>query len=1254
MNSKILVDATDLVRWADRLDSQSELPRLIRDLILSSNSEIEKINFAAGEGVSLGGWDGVTIAEEGDGFVPKYTAVWEMGVNKNVKGKADTDYEKRSDNPQFVNPADTTYIFITLRRWGNKEKWTEEKQLEGIWKEVRVYDADDIETWLSQNPTIHIRLSILLGKHPQNCTDLESYWTDWAEETSPSISHGMVLAGRQQISTEISQWLESQSSTLKLQAETRDEAIAVFAASISLLSPKERDFFLSRAIVVKSSDAWSYLSSSQNSLILIPAFNLEGLSRAIRNGHKIMVPLEHSDSLMSDALEIPRLSRERVTEILMERGVDKAQSRELGLLARRGLTTFRRRTAHSPEIRQPLWARPTEARSLIPILLAGAWDDIKQGDKEALVELAQCSYDDLTELLIRWSNETDPPIRRVGSSWYLISKEDSWSLLTRYLTLADMEKFKSVALRVLGTVDPKFNLPYEKQWIAKVIHHSPNYSGLLLRNIADTLAFMGSREDLFCPTLSLRTHASNIIFELFKSAKGNWKVWSTISPVLPLLAEAAPENFLQALEDEMINDKESILNLFTDQEDALFSSSPHTGLLWALETLAWNPDYLNRASMLLAQLCEIDPGGKLSNRPKNSLREIFLPWNPQTAASVDQRLHTLDLLLKKEPNVSWELLCKLLPEFNSIGRNTYKPKYRNWTPDYQREVLVAERERVTLEIINLLTSKVGVSGARWSQIIKAVPMLPLESFDIAIKELSNIVDLEIDSADKVMIWDSLRNLISKHRSFRTADWALTEEQIVRIEEVFRDLEPEEVNLRYSWLFSDWPEFPEGRETDWKENQKKIHNARERALTDIYQSHGIGKIMDLLNCIENSFQFGSILGEIRLIVKEEEDLLERHLDSSDKKMAQFASGYISGSIKKLGDEWAFSILEIAENWEVSKKVGIIIHLAPNQDSWNLVKQLGIDAEREYWSLISPHYINEGDIDKAIENYLNFDLPYSAIELIALHESFTEPEAIVAALKKFLESPGEFMASSSFSYNVSILFKKLMKSQDNDENCLALLEWHYSPVLTQIDHTPIFLHHELARNPNFFAKVISWIYKEEDTDLKEPTVEEQQRAFRAYEILKSWRTIPGFEDDNEVDEKRLVLWVSEAIQALSKMGRVKVGAYNIGEILSTSPMGNDRAWPHEAVRGVIEQFSNHELERGFSTGIYNSRGIISKSLTEGGAQEKKLADRFNAYGDITSARSPRTTAILRSIADTYKVEAREEDIKAELTEDLESFH
>jgi hypothetical protein len=65
--------------------------------------------------------------------------------------------------------------------------------------------------------------------------------------------------------------------------------------------------------------------------------------------------------------------------------------------------------------------------------------------------------------------------------------------------------------------------------------------------------------------------------------------------------------------------------------------------------------------MVLAHLAAIDPGGRLVNRPANSLAEIFVLWNPNTNTSSAQRLAALDEIIKAFPDVGWDLILKLLP-----------------------------------------------------------------------------------------------------------------------------------------------------------------------------------------------------------------------------------------------------------------------------------------------------------------------------------------------------------------------------------------------------------------------------------------------------------------------------------------------------------------------------------------------------------------------------------------------------------------
>ena len=117
------------------------------------------------------------------------------------------------------------------------------------------------------------------------------------------------------------------------------------------------------------------------------------------------------------------------------------------------------------------------------------------------------------------------------------------------------------------------------------------------------------------------------------------QLWASLSDVLPLLAEAAPDVFLNAVDTASTGADPIIRKLFMDSsQNMLAASSAHTYLLWALERLAWSPDYLGGAALALARLVRLDPGGRLANRPGTSLRGIFVLWYPQTAATFEERL----------------------------------------------------------------------------------------------------------------------------------------------------------------------------------------------------------------------------------------------------------------------------------------------------------------------------------------------------------------------------------------------------------------------------------------------------------------------------------------------------------------------------------------------------------------------------------------------------------------------------------------
>ena len=106
--------------------------------------------------------------------------------------------------------------------------------------------------------------------------------------------------------------------------------------------------------------------------------------------------------------------------------------------------------------------------------------------------------------------------------------------------------------------------------------------------------------------------------------------WWSLSREFQLLAEAAPQQFLKEIEHSLDDDEPPIYALFGNDGNGIFDAEHLSDLLWALEALAWSPDYIARVASILARLDAADPGGRYSNRPGNSLRDIFLLWQPQT------------------------------------------------------------------------------------------------------------------------------------------------------------------------------------------------------------------------------------------------------------------------------------------------------------------------------------------------------------------------------------------------------------------------------------------------------------------------------------------------------------------------------------------------------------------------------------------------------------------------------------------------
>jgi hypothetical protein len=1224
-------------------------------LIRSTCDNISHIIFPAGDSIQYSGWDGVLQAELGTEYIPEGGSVWEFGTNQEIKEKAERDYLKRTANPLGIDPSMTTFVFVTPRIWPNKDMWCREKREDRTWKDVRVYDAEFLEEWIEQAPAVGAWLAKYLNIFPDGLEAADDFWKEWTCETTPPLTAELVVAGRQKQVEAILNWLKSPPDLLIIQAASKEEALAFLVAVIQKQTKIERENFFSRCLIAEDIKSFRGASTTRNNLFLVNRFEeTEAIGKAIQNGHHVYLPVGPDQTVIKTKIILPRLEREMFVSALKAMGIGEEKAQKYSRDTGRSLSVLRRQLSNVAK--QPYWARQETAREIIPALLIGRWTEKKCADREAISHIVGESYEALSGRLAKWLVGSDSPLYKIGDEWRLTSPIDAWFALAPYLTCNDFENFRNVALGVLGTVNPVFELEPDERWKASIYGKEVQHSEWLREGIAQTLvliAVFGEQASIQTNTAP-QTWVDTVVKELLHQA--NWQKWSSLTDVLPLIAEASPNSFLYAVETSLVADEPAIVGMFSESDKPLTPSSAHTGLLWALEGLAWSPTLLGRVTSILGKLTHLDPGGKLANRPANSLREIFLLWHPQTFASLDTRICALDMLIHQEPEVGWDSLISLMPHRNGISSPTYKTRWRQFSEKNDHSVTYAEYYKGVTALVEKLLKCVGCNGYRWGTLIEGMPDLP-------VKERQAVIECLSLSAEKIElgreeVCRALRNMLSRHRSFPDTDWALPESVLLEIEKIYSMLQPLNVRNRFTWLFdSHWPELPEGQDRgDYHKQNELVEQHRKKAVQQIRDVQGINGIFTLAKEVKEPSTLGVAIAQLG-VKEEEEDKIFSLLGGDNEEAFIFAQGFVFYCGTEKGNDWISQVVKKSKDrhWPLDMVVSFLVALPENREVWNHVETYRQEVRVEYWKKCRARFFHLSSDDKTfgVKQLLSVGKFFTALETAALVADDLPSSLVLEILQNTAFLPRDIDDKIRFSHhNVVRLFEALDKAGNVDDKQMAQLEWAYLPILSMewSGRPPRTLHKELARDPAFFAQVIKWIYKPKDDNIEQDEQETspelvQQRVRLAYDLLTSWRIIPGIDSNGQIDADSLLKWVDEARNLCITSGRGQGGDSHIGQLLALAGPENEDIWPPEPICRVIDKTQSVELENGFYVGIKNKRGTVTKSAFEGGDQERVLANRFRRYSEKYSVLWPRTASVLSSIAESYENEAKVEDKEAQ---------
>ncbi|MEB1592040.1 hypothetical protein VDQ60_21455, partial [Xanthomonas campestris pv. campestris] len=183
-------------------------------------------------------------------------------------------------------------------------------------------------------------------------------------------------------------------------------------------------------------------------------------------------------------------------------------------------------------------------------------------------------------------------------------------------SLGDLNHFFDIAKSVLGEDDPALDLPEKERWAATIHGKKREFSSALREGISETLVLLAVHgKHLFGKRLGFdgELAAGRLVGELLEPLET--RKLEANDRDLPLYAEAAPKEFLSIIERDLRSESPCTLGLLRPVAAGVFASPKRTGLLWALEGLAWNPSTFPRVVKILGRLSEVKIDDNWANKP---------------------------------------------------------------------------------------------------------------------------------------------------------------------------------------------------------------------------------------------------------------------------------------------------------------------------------------------------------------------------------------------------------------------------------------------------------------------------------------------------------------------------------------------------------------------------------------------------------------------------------------------------------------
>ena len=1243
-----LITALDLNQWADKKDSEGLMPELMRRLIHASIKDVTRISFPNEDCVDLPGFDGVLETTYLNPYVPVGLSAFEIGTNKGQKSKADGDYNNRIKEISDGEKANTNFVFVIPRKWKAARKWEKEKNEEKRWKSVKVLTAIELEDWLSLCPSVAVWLLAKMGMINSDTTldSPEGFWKKWAVNAKGMmLDYDIMLGGREGGVN----YLISELATpniVSIVSGSTEESLGFSVAAILSCGDKS---LIDRSVIVNDSQTIKELMSQYQNLVIITSCEERNFNYGISNNDNSIVYVTNliDKTHYGTIIELGSHDYHKFQDALVKSGMTEVEARAAAKDSGRNVMVLRHQ--HGFDLSNPDWTKRDDLSKVIPALLLGRWNEEVEGDQALLEEIMGMKWDDASLILNQWLNYDSSPFQRINHACYVVSPYDAFLHVKDYITKSVLDRFVCVLKQSLDDLDPnapdKLNPAMAVYTLGKRKYSGHLRDGLCLSLILVALDSKGGQ-----------MLADTVVKQILENSSINWWLTYSSSDVVSYLAEASPKAFVEYVEGEIKKEDSIIRTLFAPiKKNNYFSGSyevEYTQILFAMEMLAWMPEYLLRISYVLAELDTIPNESNYTNKPFNSLLDIYRLWFPLTSVDAEGRSKALGALMRKYPETGLKLCFALATRLfdQHVSFSSLVSRWRLKDVVKVGRVSGGEIYTVLLKICLLIDNYQTITPDDAIAILNIATdnTIPLEFRNTL---LSCLTRHSQNLKGSKKLYERLIGLTNRFKNMPNARWQISDNEKHVLNDLLVSITPERTIDRVEYLLSNQCyQIPEIQHINNHEKRyKKVLELRLSAVNQIVADIGIDAFIDYAVTMpdtrdtlmafarrEDGFDY---FEKIYSLVKFDEAKYTacrnyfRQLFLIDKKR------FIEQIENRIKDDFVWFPLSSGD---------------PCDEVWKLADSLNDLTKKEYWKHTALIYIPLDRVEYLNEHFIEVGR-YNEVIQVLYHVLSNDKDNldvnyVVDTMRQVMSHlNGQILRVSDFE--LERVMEWIDKNEKVSDQDVISLELPY--IISDRGNLSVWRAYRIIiQNPKFLFELIDYACFPDDESRREEEIatyfqDEHRRTLGQFSaiMLTEIHTMPCVDDKDNIDETALREYIDELIRLGREKDKLSHVYHTIGRLLACYPKSTNER-PPEIICDIIDELYNKTLCASYHARIYNRLGSTVRGPFDGGGIEWNKSKRFNTIAEELQVEYPITASIYRSLASDYEFEAKRQDEEAEM--------